>query len=86
MLFLSEHGYQVIIGASDISKSHINAGNHNILGLGITEIEHVVYHLAFLALNNAFLMADVDDGAQLVFCDSVAFSALVDPQKGENAV
>ena len=79
--FFLENFQQVIVAVINIGKYHIGPGNHDIFGLGVAKIKHVVDHDLFFIFQNAFLMAYFHDGAQLVGGEVAIFLIRVDPQK-----
>ena len=55
----SEYGKQLIVRGVDVNHRNINFRDHNVFGIGITEVEYIVDHFAFLCFNGTVLMADI---------------------------
>ena len=62
-----ENFHQLFISRIHIYKGHINAGDHNISGDGITKVKNIIDHLLFFAFNDAFFLTYIDQGTQLMF-------------------
>ena len=66
--FRTENLQKLFIGTVDIHAYHIYPRDHNILGGGITEIKHVIDHLAFVTFDDAIFVADIHNGTKFMFC------------------
>ena len=82
--FLLEQLHELVKGCVYIYHDHIDTRHHNILGHSIPEIEYVVDHLLFFALNNAFLMAYFHDRPKLILCHGILLFVGVYTQKKED--
>ena len=69
-----------------IEKTHIDPGNHHILCLGISEIEHIVDHLLFFFFNHTVLVAYIYDRPQLILRHGAVFRVGVYPEQKEHAI
>ena len=49
-----------------MDKRHINTWNHDLLGLGISEIEYIVNHISRFILDNAVLLSYINDCTKLL--------------------
>ena len=58
---------QFLIAVIYIGKRYIYTGNHNILGICITEIENIVDHFLLVGFDDTILMAYINDGTQFFF-------------------
>ncbi len=54
-----ENCQNIVISSIQTDRYHIDAWNHDILGVGIGKIEHIVDQLAFLGFDDTVLMTDV---------------------------
>ena len=59
---------QFLVCIIDFRKCNMNHGNHNILRLGVAQVEHIVDHFLFFRLNNAVLMTHIHDRPKLILC------------------
>ena len=66
---------QFFVSIVYVGKSYIDTGNHDVLGICISEIENVVDHFFFVGFNDTILVADIHDGTELFlghgFVDSI---------------
>ena len=76
---------QFLVGGVHIGKDHVDTGNHNVLCQGITEIHHVIYHFQLFFFDDAFLMAYIHDGTQLVLGDDLLFLVGINAKKPKEA-
>ena len=65
-MLLPEYLNQVIIISLNVSKHHIDSGNHDILCHGVSQVKHIVNHLTFFRLDDALFMAHVHNGPEFV--------------------
>ena len=72
--------HKLIERCRNIYHDHVDTRNHNIFCNSIPEIEHIIDHLFFFALNHTFLMADFHDGTQFILCDGILFFVWIYPQ------
>ena len=72
------HGFpeqcqQFVVGGFHIHHCYINFRNHNVFGIRITEIKHIVNHFPFFCFYGAVFMADIHIGFQIPFCHGRCF-------------
>ena len=71
----SENIDQFFVSIVYVGKCYIDTGNHDVLGICISEIENVVDHFFFVGFNDTILVADIHDGTELFlghgFVDSI---------------
>jgi len=75
---IPENCQNIVISSIQTDRYHIDAWNHDILGVGIGKIEHIVDQLAFLGFDDTVLMTDVHVGFQLAFSHGAGFFVGID--------
>ena len=70
---ITEHCKYIIIGSIKTDRYHIDPGDHDVLGMSIGKIKHIVDQLSLFGFNDAILVADIYIGLQLTFCHGTGF-------------
>ena len=64
---LTENVDQLVVSRVYIGECNVDTGNHDVLGISITEIKHIVDHFFLIRFDDTVLMADIDDRTKLFF-------------------
>ena len=67
-LIFPENLNQLIVGVVYIGKCYMYSGYHNILGIGISQVEYIVDHLLFIRLDDSIFMAYINNCTQIFLC------------------
>ena len=66
-LIFTENIDQFFISIVYTGKGDMHLGNHDIFGIGISQIKYIVDHFLFIGFNHAILVADIYDCTKLFF-------------------
>ena len=80
-LVFAEDIDQFIVGIVYAGECNMHPGDHDILGIGVAQIEYIVDHFLFAGLDDAAFMADVDDGAELFLGHAFLHGGGIHPEK-----
>ena len=58
-------GQRLVHALVPVDEHHLGAGHHHLADDGVTELEHRLDHLALAGLDDAALLEEVDQAAQL---------------------
>ena len=72
---------QLFIGVLHICKCHMYPGYHDVLGVGVPQVEHVVDQLFFAGFDHAVLMADVHNRAKLILGHALLAGVRIYPEQ-----
>ncbi len=82
----SEYGQHFLVGAVDVRGYHVDSGDHDVLGPGVGEVEHIVDHFLFFGLDDAVFMTHIHIGAQFGLGHSGDLLAGIDAHHAQDTI